>query len=102
MLIECRECKNKISEEAQTCPHCGVPIKFEDDQVLDYIEKRARFGIKLSITAAILGLLLLPLALVTKSEIILALCALLGVPGIMGVFIHSLRLSHIKQSRNRQ
>ena len=102
MLIECRECKNQISDKTQNCPHCGIPIKYEDDQVLDYIEKRARLGIRLSITIAILGLLLLPLALVTKSEIILALCALLGVPGIMGVFIHSIRLYHIEQSRNRQ
>lgn len=24
MLIECRECKNPVSDQAPACPHCGV------------------------------------------------------------------------------
>jgi hypothetical protein len=27
MLIECPECKQQISDQAQACPHCGHPIK---------------------------------------------------------------------------
>lgn len=32
-LIDCRECKKKISEYAETCPQCGFPIaKYEADE----------------------------------------------------------------------
>lgn len=27
MLIECKECKNQISDKAKCCPHCGYPIE---------------------------------------------------------------------------
>jgi hypothetical protein len=26
MLIECPECRNSVSDQAATCPHCGVAI----------------------------------------------------------------------------
>jgi len=26
-LIKCKECKNKVSKKAVSCPHCGAPIK---------------------------------------------------------------------------
>ena len=26
-LIECRECKHQISDQAQTCPNCGAPVR---------------------------------------------------------------------------
>ena len=28
-LIECYECKGKVSSEAKACPHCGLPIEVE-------------------------------------------------------------------------
>jgi antitoxin component YwqK of YwqJK toxin-antitoxin module len=28
-LIECYECKGKVSSEAKVCPHCGLPIEVE-------------------------------------------------------------------------
>ena len=30
-LIECYECKGKVSSEAKACPHCGLPIEVEID-----------------------------------------------------------------------
>lgn len=27
MLIECRECKKSVSDQAASCPHCGCAIK---------------------------------------------------------------------------
>ena len=27
MLIVCKECKNKVSDTATSCPSCGAPIK---------------------------------------------------------------------------
>lgn len=27
MLIECPECKNSVSDQAATCPHCGIAIR---------------------------------------------------------------------------
>ena len=26
-LIQCKECNNTVSEQAEKCPHCGAPIK---------------------------------------------------------------------------
>ena len=26
-LVECRECKQSISDQAEACPHCGYPVK---------------------------------------------------------------------------
>ena len=31
-LINCPECKKEISDKAQTCPHCGFPVKNESDK----------------------------------------------------------------------
>lgn len=25
-LIQCHECKGKVSDHARTCPHCGAPV----------------------------------------------------------------------------
>jgi predicted amidophosphoribosyltransferase len=27
-LIDCPECGNKISDKAESCPHCGLPSGF--------------------------------------------------------------------------
>ena len=32
MLIECPECKKQISDQAKSCPHCGYPIKGNQDE----------------------------------------------------------------------
>lgn len=26
-LILCKECNNKVSDQAETCPHCGIKLK---------------------------------------------------------------------------
>jgi len=31
MLIECYECKGKVSDAASMCPHCGAPSKAADN-----------------------------------------------------------------------
>lgn len=31
-LIECSECKNEISNKADSCPHCGNPLKQKSKQ----------------------------------------------------------------------
>ncbi len=28
-LMNCEECGKEISSKANTCPHCGLPLKFE-------------------------------------------------------------------------
>ena len=39
-LVSCRECKNEVSSDAETCPHCGTKYhfmtkaKFEKTQAL--------------------------------------------------------------------
>ena len=32
-LIECNECKKEISDKAESCPHCGAPIKIAKTQL---------------------------------------------------------------------
>ncbi len=27
-LISCPDCNNKISDRAESCPHCGLPAKY--------------------------------------------------------------------------
>lgn len=27
MLITCRECQGQVSDQAERCPHCGIPLK---------------------------------------------------------------------------
>jgi hypothetical protein len=27
MMIDCKECGNRVSNQANTCPQCGAPIK---------------------------------------------------------------------------
>ena len=38
MLINCPECNQRVSDRAQTCPHCGYPIAeiTKKVQLIDY------------------------------------------------------------------
>ena len=36
MLIECYECKGKVSDAASSCPHCGAPCR-EGDNTLPVV-----------------------------------------------------------------
>jgi hypothetical protein len=29
MLINCKDCKKQISDQARTCPHCGCPTDIQ-------------------------------------------------------------------------
>ena len=47
MIIECRECKKEVSDEAPKCPHCGVftpsKVKFDTQvYVQEEIEREAK------------------------------------------------------------
>jgi len=33
ILIRCKACKNKISKNAKTCPHCGEPVDFTEEEL---------------------------------------------------------------------
>lgn len=35
-LLICPECKNKVSDKAETCPHCGCPITTKNDSNRQY------------------------------------------------------------------
>ena len=39
-LIVCPECKAKISEYAESCPHCGCPMKVIVKLIVYNVEKR--------------------------------------------------------------
>lgn len=38
-LIKCPECGKDVSTAADTCPHCGFPIKKEASRAIDEVEK---------------------------------------------------------------
>jgi hypothetical protein len=99
MLVVCRECEKEISDKASSCPHCGYTGESKDERVLDYFERRARFGLWLSTILTIIGILLFLPAVMVGTELILGICALFAVPGILGIVVHGIRLSHIKESR---
>lgn len=40
MLIECVECKNKISDQAEICPYCGVKTMHGLDKSIEERFKR--------------------------------------------------------------
>lgn len=40
MLVNCHECKNEISEQAKTCPHCGIPI--DHTAIPEYMERQVK------------------------------------------------------------
>jgi hypothetical protein len=99
MLTECRECAKQVSDKAIACPHCGAPLREADNQVLSYLETRAKFGVRISGIAAILGAAFFLPAVIIGSQPLLAISALLGIPGLLGLFVHNVRLSHLAQTK---
>lgn len=45
MIKSCRECKKEVSDEAATCPHCGVAKPVKKDTSLSAIILAAIFGL---------------------------------------------------------
>ena len=43
MLIDCPACKKKISDKANTCPHCGFAVGADDAAAILEREKRKRY-----------------------------------------------------------
>lgn len=40
-LVECKECKNWVSTDAPTCPHCGNPdpaVSYQEEELIRKIE----------------------------------------------------------------
>ena len=60
-LIECSECGQDVSDEAQNCPHCGVPIA---PTILEEIGHGAKSFFLMLLVIAILGAILLGIVFV--------------------------------------
>ena len=107
MLIKCTECGKQVSDKAQACPYCGAPNEDQDSQVLNYMETRARFKLKVCRIMTIVGLFLLSLSFIAfmisedAGWFFFCVCMCFEMPGIMGMFVHSKRLSHLEQSRRK-
>ena len=51
-LVKCPECKGDVSDRALACPHCGFPLKQEDEYVLTKgSEEKSSFATFLQILA---------------------------------------------------
>ncbi len=99
MLTQCKECGEQVSDKAISCPHCGAPLREAGNPVLDYLETRAKFRLRACGIAAVVGAVLFLLAAAIRSQTFLTISAFLGICGLLGVFVHSIRLSHLAQSR---
>jgi len=55
-LIECSECGQEVSDEAQSCPHCGLPIA---PTILEEIGHGAKSFFLMLLVIAIFGIILL-------------------------------------------
>ncbi len=58
MLIECHECKREVSDQAESCPHCGHPIKATTHEIprISQKERSAPIFLVLSVIALVLTL----------------------------------------------
>ncbi len=84
-LIACRECGKSVSDQALSCPHCGYPLK--EDPVLDYAERRVRFGYVMAWIIMGLGGLLTVGTFVSEDLIALAVgCIGLGILTLIAIF----------------
>lgn len=43
-LVECYECKEMVSQHAETCPHCGCPLKPKKEEDEYYLTTTPRGG----------------------------------------------------------
>jgi hypothetical protein len=34
-LINCKECKGSVSDQAASCPHCGYPVKKAETRIFE-------------------------------------------------------------------
>lgn len=59
-LIDCPECWNKVSTGAETCPHCGFPIKNLTNDDIENIHRKKRGRAKTSWIIIVLILTLVP------------------------------------------
>ena len=59
-LIWCPECHNGVSTDAETCPHCGFPIKNLTNNDIENIHKEKRGRSKTSWIIIVLMLTLVP------------------------------------------
>ena len=41
-LIQCPECEKQISSNAESCPHCGYPMKAKEEVSAQYENKTVR------------------------------------------------------------
>lgn len=62
MLIKCVECGKEVSSNAEACPHCGNPLKTEDELVKEGLKggsKLLLIGVGIFILLAALLILLI-------------------------------------------
>lgn len=67
-LIKCKECNKKISDTAQTCPHCGFNIQKQKEEEQKKIFEKYTNGCLLIIVIFILFLLIIGLNHPTDSK----------------------------------
>jgi hypothetical protein len=68
-LIDCPECNNKISEQAESCPECGYPINNKQESDDPGIYPLGCFGwVGIFIFANIIGVILGVIVLVVTND----------------------------------
>ena len=63
-LIECAECEKHVSDKAESCPHCGVPIgklKTSNERSLSTVKTRNKLAFWVPVLFLCITLVVLPL-----------------------------------------
>lgn len=53
-MIECRECKKLISDQAESCPHCGCPAKGTSNVFMNEKSKEFKLGSAMILSGAVI------------------------------------------------
>ena len=90
-LIQCPECKEEVSSEAITCPHCGYPIKKlpgKDPSVCSAVSQNAPDWVKFWKKKAIkTKLILLAIFIVSFVPLIVGLSCEINILWAIGMYI---------------
>lgn len=58
-MIECRECKKLISDQAESCPHCGCPARGTSNVFMNEKSKEFKLGSAMILSGAVIVLIAL-------------------------------------------
>ena len=88
-LTRCKECNGQVSDQAYSCPHCGIVLNLANGELAVYILKRLRRSrIIISIVTVINFMFQLIYTQYRYEGMVITLL------GVIGIIILSIRIAH--------